>query len=109
MACCTRLTVESLGKPAGIRCPHAHRGCAIHPTKPEECRTFACAWLLGLGGDGDRPDQSGILLDLVWQDQRHVTLRVISGDGPGVVRLCGEAIARLADGGVTTTISLSLP
>jgi hypothetical protein len=109
MACCTALAVAALEKPSGVRCPHACGGCRVYPTRPEECRTFACAWLQGLGRDEDRPDLAGVLVDLVWQSPRQVTLRVIAGGGAVADRLLAEAIARLAVGGVTATVRFSPP
>jgi hypothetical protein len=40
--------IYALDKPRGQWCQHAMpgRGCAIYETRPRECRTFACTWLL---------------------------------------------------------------
>ena len=45
--CCKVVGVEDLKKPAGTWCAHctSSRGCGIYETRPEECRTFVCAWL----------------------------------------------------------------
>jgi hypothetical protein len=42
------LLIRDLDKPAGRWCPHCKpgRGCAIHPTRPDECRTFFCLWMV---------------------------------------------------------------
>jgi hypothetical protein len=48
MMCCKLAPVSALDKPMGKWCTHAvsGRGCAIHDTRPGECRSFHCEWLL---------------------------------------------------------------
>jgi hypothetical protein len=59
--CCKTLGVHALAKPAGSWCRHCDRkggGCTIHDRRPDECRTFSCAWLEGLlPEESDRPDR----------------------------------------------------
>lgn len=45
--CCKVYDVPSLGKPAGTWCSHCKpgRGCAIHDTRPQHCRSFYCLWM----------------------------------------------------------------
>lgn len=38
------------------------KNCGIYSTKPEECTSFKCLWLMGVGASKDRPDRSGIFL-----------------------------------------------
>lgn len=47
--CCKLLGISALGKPQGKWCGHCKpgRGCTIHADRPDECRTFYCAWLVG--------------------------------------------------------------
>lgn len=46
--CCKLLGIKELAKPSGRWCEHCDvgRGCKIYETRPGECRTFHCAWLL---------------------------------------------------------------
>jgi hypothetical protein len=47
--CCKLLRIEELNKPAGRWCPHCapgRGGCGIYDGRPQECRTFNCAWLM---------------------------------------------------------------
>jgi hypothetical protein len=46
--CCKVMGIHALDKPRGVWCDHAlpGRGCAIYETRPQECRSFACTWLL---------------------------------------------------------------
>ncbi len=46
--CCTQVGVESLDKPAGIRCSHqCSIGCNIYENRPDQCRAFECLWIQG--------------------------------------------------------------
>lgn len=74
--CCTTLAIESLGKPAGVRCTHLGKhgeGCTIYDTRPSECSAFECVWLQALTREGEnerarlmprttRPDRCHVLL-----------------------------------------------
>ena len=47
--CCKVMGIHALEKPRGQWCDHAmpgRGGCAIYETRPHECRTFACTWLM---------------------------------------------------------------
>lgn len=67
-ACCVVPKVDSIGKPEGQPCPHLRptnvRGsCGIYGKRPDECRSFMCAWLLSPEmPDRLRPDRAGIVL-----------------------------------------------
>jgi hypothetical protein len=45
--CCKVYDVPSLSKPAGKWCPHClpGKGCGIHQTRPDHCRSFFCLWM----------------------------------------------------------------
>ena len=68
VACCTVLTVDTpeFRKPAGTPCGHlVSRGCGIHESRPEICRTWFCAWRrVAELPDEARPDRSGLLISL---------------------------------------------
>jgi hypothetical protein len=53
--CCKVTGVTELEKPPGVWCPHCDRakGCTIYESRPTDCRTFFCHWMLepGLGPD----------------------------------------------------------
>ncbi len=65
--CCTVLRVDELRKLGGVDCVHqlAEGGCGIHPSRPEICRAYRCAWLQGHFDESDRPDRLGAVLDFV--------------------------------------------
>jgi len=65
--CCSVLRVDELAKPAGIPCENlqAGAGCGIHPSRPEICRSYRCAWLEGRFEEPDRPDRLGALVDFL--------------------------------------------
>ena len=46
--CCKLLGIAELAKPAAQWCAHCAvgEGCKIYETRPAECRSFNCAWLL---------------------------------------------------------------
>jgi hypothetical protein len=47
--CCKVVGVAELKKPADVWCGHCNKakGCKIYDTRPQECRTFYCLFLLG--------------------------------------------------------------
>ncbi len=51
--CCKVIAVVDFDKPPGVWCPHCVRskGCGIYETRPRDCRTFFCHWMVekGLG------------------------------------------------------------
>ena len=63
--CCKVMGIAALNKPRGIWCTHCQRGvgCRIHEKRPEECRSFACLWLVdGRLGPEWRPDKSRLVI-----------------------------------------------
>ena len=63
--CCKILGVPALEKPRGAWCTHCNRGvgCRIYETRPEECRTFLCGWLVNPRfGVEWRPERSKIVI-----------------------------------------------
>lgn len=64
--CCNLLEVVTLKKPFGEACPKCvqDQGCSIYEVRPQICRTWTCVWSRGYGEEADRPDISGILVDV---------------------------------------------
>ena len=63
--CCKVLGITELQKPVGKWCPHCDigRGCKIYSSRPEECRTFMCAWLVDERfSDAWNPDRSKMVV-----------------------------------------------
>jgi hypothetical protein len=63
--CCKVMGIDALAKPRGRWCPHCKpgRGCSIYDSRPGECRTFACLWLMQTFLDEDwKPDRSKLVL-----------------------------------------------
>jgi hypothetical protein len=69
--CCKVMAIEELAKPASIWCAHCKpgKGCLIYPSRPTECQTFRCLWLLN-----DRLDQR-------WKPSRSKLVLTTSEDG----------------------------
>jgi len=46
--CCKVIAVADFDKPPGVWCSHCIRGkgCGIYQTRPTDCRTFFCEWML---------------------------------------------------------------
>lgn len=69
-ACCTRLPIKEIAKPANTRCahqPHAH-GCKIYRKDgfPTACRYWTCRWLSDPDTrDLSRPDRAGYVIDVM--------------------------------------------
>jgi hypothetical protein len=81
--CCKVVAVDALGKTAGAWCGHAvpRRGCGIYTTRPEECRTFNCTWLIDprLGEH--------------WKPERSKFVLIAAPDGNGIEVRCDPGFA----------------
>jgi hypothetical protein len=65
--CCKVYDVPSLEKPAGIWCRFAEpgRGCGIHETRPQHCRSFHCLWMTQTWlGPEWKPEQAKMVLSV---------------------------------------------
>jgi hypothetical protein len=63
--CCRVLEAATLNKPMGVLCDKCivGTGCGIHETRPDECRTYHCAWLIdGSLGPEWRPELAHIII-----------------------------------------------
>lgn len=62
-ACCTKVSVEEIAKPAFQPCKFlCGSGCSVYPTRPLSCSEFHCGYLLfDFLPDWARPDRSGIM------------------------------------------------
>lgn len=71
-ACCISLPIEELRKVSYTPCPDLRplpaKGCGRYETRPEVCRAYRCAWLLGWTPPEDRPDRFGVILDRIEKD-----------------------------------------
>ena len=65
--CCKVYDVPALAKPMGQWCGHCRpgRGCGIHETRPQHCRSFHCLWMTEnwLGPEW-KPERSKMVLTL---------------------------------------------
>ena len=65
--CCKVYDVPALDKPAGQWCGHCKpgRGCGIHLTRPDHCRSFHCLWMTETWlGPEWKPERSKIVLSI---------------------------------------------
>ena len=63
--CCKVMGVRALAKPRGSWCPHCKlgTGCGIYETRPTECRTFLCGYLVKPGvSEAWKPSQSRLII-----------------------------------------------
>jgi len=70
--CCRLLPVQTIGKPAGVKCVHARygKGCLVYhkPSEgfPNECGVWSCRWLVDpYGQDLRRPDHAHYVVDIM--------------------------------------------
>ena len=68
--CCFTHGVENVDneyKKAESWCKHCDigRGCRVYQTRPQDCVTFTCMWLRGIGAEEHRPDKTGVVLNSV--------------------------------------------
>jgi hypothetical protein len=65
--CCKVFDVPALEKPAGSWCTHCTpgRGCGIHETRPQHCRSFHCLWMTQAWlGPEWKPDRAKMVLTI---------------------------------------------
>jgi hypothetical protein len=65
--CCKVFDVPALEKPAGNWCKHCApgRGCGIHETRPQHCRSFHCMWMTQAWlGPEWKPDRAKMVLTI---------------------------------------------
>ena len=65
--CCKVFDVPALEKPAGTWCTHCKpgRGCGIHETRPQHCRSFHCLWMTQAWlGPEWKPDRAKMVLTI---------------------------------------------
>jgi len=78
--CCKVIAVIDFDKKPGVWCTHCIRGkgCGIYETRPTECRTFFCEWMLtkSLGAEW-KPERSKFAL--VMGEGGHLTAFVDPG------------------------------
>ena len=76
--CCKVLGVLALEKPRGTWCPHCERGvgCRIYESRPGECRSFLCGWLVS---DRFGPE---------WKPERSKIVITVTRDGNGFEFQC---------------------
>lgn len=82
--CCVVMKITELNKPEFTSCDHlvkrqTTRSCGIYNDRPEECRTFQCAWLTGLGTNNQRPDRCGVMLTGTASYENEPPVPVIQG------------------------------
>lgn len=73
--CCELFEVKQLDKPAYEMCKFCDNGCTIHPTRPQVCRSFDCAWLQSNAHIDIRPDKCGIVFEKIGDDIFHGKIR----------------------------------
>lgn len=100
--CCVIPHQPEIDKKAGVRCPNLDTcgKCEIYDERPKLCRQYQCAWLEGAGKKADRPDKSGVLVEI--RDTQFGKRRLIKSVRPKAVqtktgrraayRLCGEEV-----------------
>jgi Fe-S-cluster containining protein len=74
--CCKFLSVPQLGKRMYSECKHCDpgKGCEIHETRPQVCRSYECLWLQDPDlADRLKPNVCGVLFD------RPVGSQVVAG------------------------------
>ena len=65
--CCKVYDVPAVEKLAGTWCRHCQpgRGCGIHETRPQHCRSFHCMWMTETWlGPEWKPDRSKLVLSV---------------------------------------------
>lgn len=65
--CCKVYDVPTLNKPAGKWCSHCTpgKGCGIHATRPDHCRSFFCLWMTDAAMPPEwKPERSKLVLSI---------------------------------------------
>jgi Fe-S-cluster containining protein len=105
-ACCIWPSIKDV-KPAGERCQHLSQGngCTIYETRPEACRDYMCSWIRGHGGEIDKPEISGVLVDRRWIKGKKVFMAKSLRPGATKARKGLKAIERISAGSPVFVLS----
>lgn len=60
--CCEAFSVDELNKPKNTPCLNCKGGCTIYESRPQVCRNFKCAYLVGGWNKSLRPDKCGAII-----------------------------------------------
>lgn len=59
------MAIPELTKPPRVRCSNqCATGCSIYAARPASCAAFLCLWRQGWGASADRPDYTGIVIEM---------------------------------------------
>ena len=87
-------------------CQHCAAGCAIYVDRPQSCRTFDCAWLLGDMDDNMRPDKSHIVIERLPDES--VVLAMIEPGYDHVLADLNDGLSEYMDKGISVVASNGL-
>ncbi|WP_145079039.1 hypothetical protein [Poriferisphaera corsica] len=84
-ACCTALSISSIGKEAGVHCHNlCTAGCVVYDERPEPCKGFTCLWLADNNNLFDqfdhRPDRLGVMFYPSQQSSNTITAHELRPD-----------------------------
>jgi len=89
--CCKLMAIPEVPTPVNEWCKHAKKGqgCAIYADRPEPCRTFTCAWLMGELPEWARPDKiHGVVNGVTTKDAQIIQV----AEDPGWPRYASDAL-----------------
>lgn len=80
--CCEVMSIPELRKPPRERCSNqCSFGCAIYKARPTSCADFMCLWRQGWGTSADRPDRTGLVVEMKLATE-YPALAEMVGGGP---------------------------
>ena len=62
-ACCSVFVIDELQKPKNTLCSNCKGGCSIYQSRPQTCKDYKCAYLVGGWNEALRPDKCGVIID----------------------------------------------
>ena len=105
--CCeVKAITTELNKPQWSLCPHqCTAGCEIYDRRPMDCQDYSCEWLNGLFSEEDRPDRSGLLIDVVNEPGlANATVQLFRIERPLMARIPGPGRSVAVEMPVVTSI-----
>jgi hypothetical protein len=97
--CCLVTRVPELDKPENTMCTLCDAGCTIYNDRPQSCRAFDCAWLLGAMDEDQRPDKIHVVIETLPDES--VVLALIEPGYEDVLPTLNESFSEFTERGVS--------
>ena len=101
--CCLVPAVPEIAKPINTMCKFCDKGCTIYEDRPDSCRAFDCAWLMGAMDEDMRPDKSHVVIEIL--PEASVVLALVEPGYESVLPSLNDRLSEFTERGVSIVAS----